>query len=129
MRVPRQLLSVVFGLLLSVAAFAQVADPTRPANVPPADGETATDGVQAIILRKGGRPAAIVGGQTVHVGDRLGDPRHGKRVLKIREDAVVLKGEDGIETLRLHPLAEKTPVAMSRAGQPRWPRQQVGMSK
>lgn len=122
MRAPRQLLIAAFGLLLSVAALAQVADPTRPANVPPADGEAATDGVQAIILRKTGRPSAIVGGQTVHVGDRLGDPQHGKQILKIRENAVVIKGEDGIETLRLHPLAEKTPVAMSRAGQSRRPR-------
>lgn len=97
------------GLLVSGALVAQVADPTRPADAPLLDNAaSATDGVQAIIMRKGGKPAAIIGGQMVHVGDRLGDKMLGKRVLKIREDAVVIDGDEGRETLFLHPLAKKS---------------------
>ena len=100
---------LALGLLVSGALMAQVTDPMRPADAPlPGNVASATDGVQAIIMRKGGKPAAIVGGQMVHVGDRLGDKTQGKRVLKIREDAVVIAGDEGNETLFLHPLAKKS---------------------
>jgi hypothetical protein len=100
---------LALGLLVSGALMAQVTDPMRPADAPlSGNAASATDGVQAIIMRKGGKPAAIIGGQMVHVGDRLGDKALGKRILKIREDAVVIDGDGGSETLLLHPLAKKS---------------------
>lgn len=115
------LFSVWFPALLATypaGVAAQVPDPTRPADVSlvadsPAAGSVS--GVQAIILRRGGRASAVIAGQEVRVGDRVGDPVNGKRVLKISENAVVVQGEGGRETLHLISAAEKTPAAKSRA--------------
>lgn len=96
----------------SNAAVAQLADPTRPALSPaqaadaPADPAAAAGGLQSVILRKGGRPAALINGEVVELGGKLGEAR----LVKIGEDAVVLRGPAGEETLRLTPAAEKKAV-------------------
>lgn len=105
---------VVCGLaLLATMTFAQaqaLVDPTRP---PPsvekpapvaAPGETAVTGLQTIIRREGAKPAAVINGEYVVLGGRIGE----NRVIKIGEDSVTLKTPTGRETLKLIPGIEKT---------------------
>lgn len=97
--------------LLATGVPAQVADPTRPPDVlqVPADGAAfampVETGVQTIILRPGGKAAAVINGQQVVVGGKLGD----KRVVRITEREVVLKGAGGTETIKVTPAVEKAP--------------------
>lgn len=107
------------GLSLLLAAFwiagaaqAQLVDPTRPpADLGGADAATgptsAASGLQSVILRKHGKPAALINGEVVELGGKVGEAR----LVKISEDAVVLRGPLGEETLRLIPAAEKKAVA------------------
>ncbi len=99
-------------LAVSVAAgpvLAQAPDPTRPAaalmtqDAAGGVGAPAASGVQAVILRRAGKSAAVINGQYVEVGGKLGD----KRVLKISESEVVLMGEAGREVLKVTPAIEK----------------------
>lgn len=100
----------------STAAAAQLADPTRPplaiesspaiAGSPP----PAASGLQSVILRKKGQPAALINGEIVELGAKVGE----SRLVKVSEDAVVLKGPAGDETLRLMPSAEKRTVKPGR---------------
>lgn len=98
------------------SAFAQVPDPTRPADVlvAPAGGggAAAGGGVQVVILRSGGKSVAVINGQHVEVGGKLGD----RRVLNITENEVVLKGESGREVIKATPAIEKMPVMKKAAG-------------
>lgn len=115
--------SVVFPVMLMVlngAASAQVPDPTRPADAPVAapgapsaagSAAPAESGVQTVILRPGGKSAAVINGQYVEVGGKLGD----KRVLKISESEVVLKGESGREVIKVTPAIEKIPTKKAAA--------------
>lgn len=101
--------------LLALSTIAQVADPTRPADTPLTDGASAgTDnsrGLQAIIVRPGkNRSTALVAGQTVHIGSKVGE----QRVVKISDNAVILQGDKGREVLQLIPAIKKTPVAKPR---------------
>lgn len=94
--------------------FAQVPDPTRPpAGQDPADGVAppADSGIQTVILRPGGKSAAVINGQYLRVGDKFGD----KRVLKISESEVVLQGGNGREVLKLTPAIEKVSVKKNAA--------------
>jgi hypothetical protein len=63
-------------------------------------------GVQTVILRRGGKSAAVINGQYVEVGGMVGD----KKVLKITESEVVLKGESGREVIKVTPAIEKVPA-------------------
>ncbi|MCX7156849.1 MAG: hypothetical protein NTW45_10470 [Rhodocyclales bacterium] len=107
------LLSLLLAGLVGVGpVLAQVPDPTRPAGIvaAPDGGEGVAapveSGVQTVILRPGGKSAAVINGQYVEVGDRLGD----KRVLKISESEIVLKGESGREVIKVTPAIEKMPA-------------------
>ena len=92
------------------SAFAQgLADPTRPAT---AGGGTATgadagpgtaNGLQTIIRRQGRKPAAVINGEYVVLGGRVGDAR----LVKVGEDSVVLQGPAGKEEMKLLPGIEK----------------------
>lgn len=90
-------------------AHAQLTDPTRPPlQAAPqadatADAPLAGSGLQSIILRKTGRPAALINGEVVELGGKVGEAR----LVKVDEDSVVLLGPEGRETLRLIPAAEK----------------------
>lgn len=91
------------------AVQAQLADPTKPpvavsAPTPDApNAAAASTGLQSIILRKSGKPAALINGEVVELGGKLGEAR----LVRITEDSVVLKGPEGEETLRLTPAAVK----------------------
>lgn len=120
--------------LLAFPAAAQVPDPTRPADVPPAvsvgGGSAGAGGLQAIVMRRGGKSSAVIDGEEVRVGERIGDKASGRRVLKISENAVVVQGESGRETIRLIAAAvEKVPAAMPRAIKKASPRGKTGTSE
>ncbi len=100
--------ALLTGVILG-PVLAQVPDPTRPpVGQDPADGAAApvNSGIQTVILRPGGKSAAVINGQYLRVGDKFGD----KRVLKISESEVILKGESGREVLKVMPAIEKIPA-------------------
>lgn len=68
-------------------------------------------GVQTVILRPGGKSAAVINGQYVVVGGKFG----GKRVQRITETEIVLKGESGREVIKVMPSIEKTPAGKTTA--------------
>lgn len=100
----------IAGSLAALPVMAQMPDPTRPAGaVSAADGSAAApaeSGVQTVILRPNGKSTAVINGQQVAVGGRLGD----KRVVKISESEVVLRGAGGREVIKVIPAIEKTPA-------------------
>lgn len=109
---------LVLMAMLPAVGLAQVPDPTRP---PSAMGGTDTAsgmalqsfdaGVQTVIVRKSGKSGALINGQYVEVGGKLGD----KKVVKITETEVVLQGEGGREIMKTTPAIEKTPTAKPAA--------------
>ncbi len=111
------------SLMLAGPAWAQLADPTRPpaqATAPTGDAAGAAavpvaTGLQSIILSRHGkgRPAAVINGEVVQLGGKLGEAR----LVKVEEDHVVLLSGEGRETLRLMPAAEKVmKVGAGKAG-------------
>jgi hypothetical protein len=91
-------------LLLALAGVAHaqgLPDPTRPPVL--VEGEpaatTAPSGLQSIIRRDKGRSAAVINGQYVEVGGKVGDAR----LERIGEDFVVLRSAGGRETMYLTP--------------------------
>lgn len=108
------------AMLAVVPAFAEDLDPTRP---PPGIAKTeaadATNdvqtsaGLQQIIRRAGMKPAAVINGQRVELGGRVGDAR----LTEVGEDFAVLRGLSGQETLYLTPgIRKKTAKAASQGG-------------
>jgi len=94
------------------AQAAQLADPTRPpADIlaPAADAAgtaaSATHQLQSIMIKQGGRPAAMINGTVVQLGGQIG----AAKLVQVGEDFVVLLGPEGRETLRLMPDATKQP--------------------
>ena len=78
-------------------------DPTQPPLAPQrtASGFAAPDSgpvLQSILISQF-RTEAIVSGKVVHAGDRVGNAR----VVKISESEVVLRNENGLQTLKLFP--------------------------
>ena len=67
--------------------------------------------MQTPIMRSGGKSAAVINGQYVVVGGKFGD----KRVLRITESEVVLKGESGREVIKVMPSIEKVPARKTAA--------------
>ena len=93
-----------FGLLLLLGAipagsWAQtLVDPTKPpAELGGARGEAVND-LRSIIISPT-RRAAIINGQTVELGAKVGDVR----LIEISERGVVLQGEKGRQVLTLFP--------------------------
>lgn len=80
-------------------------DPTRPPNVgeTPTTGAPAATGLQAVLLRPQGRSVAVINGQTVAVGDKVGEAR----LVSLTADTAVLSGPNGKEVLKLAPSVEK----------------------
>lgn len=104
---------ILASSLCCVCAMAQAqgADPTRPPFEPNAAlaGATAPEaasGLQSIIRRKAGKPAALINGALIELGGKVGEAR----LIRIGEDFVVLRGPQGVETLYLTPGIEKKAV-------------------
>ncbi len=109
------------------SVMAQVPDPTRPPDAllapGPAGGVSVPvdSGVQTVILRPGGKSAAVINGQYIVVGEMIGD----KRVIKITESEVVLKSESGREIIKVMPAIEK----ISANRKPAEKRAETGITK
>lgn len=95
-------------------AISSLPDPTRP----PAEflqaGSGASDaqdqkalysasGLQAVILNKNGKPRAVINGETVALGGKVGEAR----LVSLTESEAVLQGPNGREVLRMTPGIEK----------------------
>jgi len=92
-------------------------DPTRPPAIArAAESRAAADAavpvLQSILIARD-RRSAVISGETVTVGARYG----AMRVMQIGETEVVLKGGEGVVTLKLFPQVDKK----SRRGHPQAP--------
>lgn len=125
--------SLAASLVAAGAAWAEsgMADPTRPpaaAVAPPSASAAATgaaagaasggagDGepvLQSVFLPKGWKPAALISGQRMAVGDKLGEAR----IWRISETEVVLRGPGGERHLYLNPAVSMKPVTAKAAHQ------------
>ena len=106
-------LRLIFMLMsMSLAVHAEnLPDPTRPpVNLDGGATLTAQPSGPAlqVIRTINGRRSAMISGQEVKSGSKLGDAV----VLRIDEDRVLLRGPDGIQTLKLFPEVEKRPVTV-----------------
>lgn len=104
-------------VLASLPAAAEaLPDPTRPAigveQGAVAAGSTAASPRLQLIKISSTRRSAIIDGQEVTLGSRIGE----MRVVKITEGEVVLRGKDGSETLKLFAEVEKRPRATPDPG-------------
>lgn len=98
----------VLCLLAGTAAaeMATLADPTRPAGASFGPGAVEGEGglrLQSVFSPRGGKPTAIINGQVVPLGARVGDAR----LVRLGEAEAVLKGPKGIERLFLTPDVSK----------------------
>ena len=86
-------------------------DPMRPADYTdptgvPAGGQATSSGLQLIKTSKSGR-YAVIDGQTVKVGQKVGD----STLISLSDTAAVMKDAEGQRvTLRMYPDSEKTVV-------------------
>ena len=105
---PLRLAGALLGLTLAAAGCAaqSLSDPTRPPAVLGMAGEaqTATPGapqLQSILISRnpGGRRVAVISGQTVRLGGRIGNAV----LFQISQNEVVLKRGRTLETLQLSP--------------------------
>ena len=111
------LISALCSLLALTAlpvAAQTLPDPTRPPMTAPestgAAGAAGTEAavvtgpvLQSVILRPGAKPVALIGGEWV----TLGGTYAGAKLIKVTDSAVVLKGPNGTETLKMTPAAAK----------------------
>lgn len=67
-----------------------------------ASGEAAGSGLQSIIFRDGAKPMAIINGQVVSIGGRVGDAT----LVSLTESSATLQGSNGKEVLHLTPTVE-----------------------
>jgi hypothetical protein len=110
---------MLIGMLATMgSAIAEVPDPTRPPAAAAADlpaGEAAAappSGVQAVFMRQGAKPAALINGQYVVQGGWLGE----RRLVSVTESGVVLRDKDGKnETLSVIVGVEKQPAGQRQA--------------
>lgn len=105
------LIAAMLALPPSLAGAEALPDPTRPApgmdSVAGAAATTPSGPRLRMIKISPVRSSAIIDGQEVTLGSRVGE----MRVVKITEGEVVLKGKSESETLKLFSAVEKRPVA------------------
>ncbi len=119
-------LRISTGWLIIALAWAPAAawaesmpDPTRPPAevLAPVSTEgapqAAANPLQCIIIAPN-RRAAIINGQTVEQGERVGDAK----LLEVREGQVVLQGPQGKEVLSLFPRVEIRRIGAGQEGTP-----------
>ena len=85
------------------------ADPTRPPPsllAPVDDAPAQASGLQTIIRRAGAKPVAIINGEHVVLGGKVGDAR----LVSLGETEAVLQGPNGKEVLRMTPGVDIRPV-------------------
>jgi len=103
-----QLALATAALWPMVAGAQALVDPTRPPDAPLSADSAGAAGtrqgprLQSVLVSDNGRRVAVIDGQTVRVGDRVG----GASVASIAGTSVVLRRGKTIETLRLYPKAQ-----------------------
>lgn len=85
-------------------------DPTRPPSVPAPTAEAGGEALpqtqlQSILISRG-RKLAVINGQTVPLGGKVGEAT----LVSVRETEVVLRSGDATEVLKLYPNVEKRAV-------------------
>lgn len=111
--------ALLLACCLSSGAWAQTADPTRPpsgwgsaSDNAGADGEPAADmRLQSVIMPQRGKPRALIGGQSVTVGGKVGEAT----LVHLTEKEAVLQGPEGITRLYLAPDVTKQIVVTPKA--------------
>ena len=105
-------ISLLFAALAPAWAQTELSDPTRPPagiSSDAADAEQAASPVlQSVLIPNKGKPAAIIGGQQVLLGEKYGK----SRLIRLTEREAVLEGPAGIERLLLTPGVEKTNITI-----------------
>lgn len=113
-RIRHLLAMAACSLLASPAPAAEVLrDPTRPPSVlyaPDDPGQIQAGPALQSIRKANGRYTAVINGETVRVGSKLGDAS----VVKISDTEVVLKTGDSLQTLKLFPDVEKRPAVIDK---------------
>jgi len=104
---------------LPVAAEEMLPDPTQPPaalmSAPPDGSGAVSSGpvLQSVILRRQGAPMAVISGEMVSLGGKVGD----STLVQIKEGEVVLKGALGREVLYMTPdVTKKIVVDPARSG-------------
>lgn len=103
---------ILFGvfILSSLCLHAEtLPDPTRPPASLDAGGAAPvvpSGPVVQVIRTLHGKRSALISGQEVVAGSKLGDAT----VTRIDEDRVELRGPEGLQTLKLFPDVEKRPI-------------------
>lgn len=128
-----RLIPVLAGLACCVAGapvFAQpfLADPTRPPaalSQETPEEAAAVPILQSVVIPRKGRPVAVIGGQTVRVGEKFGE----SRLVRLSEREAVLEGPSGIERLPLTPDVEKTDIVTKNMNKTPLPRRAQAGSK
>lgn len=92
----------------SIAADAELlADPTRPPSALQMMGGGSSEPfgsrLTSVVIPKQGRATAVIDGQVVRVGERVGNAR----LLRLTESEALLEGPEGIERLYLTPSVDK----------------------
>lgn len=107
---------IAFASLLWLAgAAAAASDPTRPPEAWLSSSTSVAGGdagsglrLQSVLLPQRGKPLAIIGGQTVPLGGRVGSAT----LTAVNEREAVLQGPDGVTRLYLTPDVDKRMVVM-----------------
>jgi hypothetical protein len=94
----RRCAALLLCALAAAAAAEELQDPTRPPNELGTEAKSVSDELQSIIISPT-RRAAIINGQTVELGAKLGDVR----LIEINGGNVVLEGVQGRRVLTLFP--------------------------
>lgn len=100
-------LSLVLISLSGAVQASNLPDPTRPPGGVDAAVPTLVPSGPALQLIRtlDGKRMAIISGQAVRVGGKVNDAI----VTRIDEDRVMLRGPEGVQTLKLFPEVEKNP--------------------
>ncbi|SDI19302.1 hypothetical protein [Propionivibrio dicarboxylicus] len=111
------LIRVAMVLSLSLAASSalaqrSVSDPMRPPVGIGVDPTVSVEGkeaaaspvLQSVVVPAKGKPIAIIGGQQVRLGEKIGE----NRLVRLNEREAVLEGPGGVERLSLTPLVDKS---------------------
>ena len=91
-------------------------DPMRPPAAlydpsPTSTSASASSGLQTVIIRTGGKSLAIINGETVALGDKVG----AARLVSINETQVELQGAEGKSVMRLTPAVDIKPRIQQKA--------------
>lgn len=105
------LAALLSGLMFGNASGQALRDPTRPPGSAESGPGEADSGLQSIVRRQGEKPRALINGELVSLGGKVGGVDGTQRLVAINEDSVVLLDASGHrETLQLTPGVNKTPV-------------------